>query len=369
MKRILVAGDSHSAFWRGRNGVANKGTAFVGVDVLHIGPATAHMLFVNGEPHRRNAVPLTTKLKADVGKYAALVLCFGEIDCRVHVVKSALSNKISIDQAVDLTIARYMEFIDWIKSNWEIPIVLWGPPPSTPETGKISFNPRLPAIGSMYERNYAAFCFTEALKREAAKRLSVEVASIFEECVDSSGATVESALCDGCHLDVRMMRHAIPALLDAIERLGLGCMSGNFARHWPVLETARVRNVAASLVPKVSSWAIPSTDQRRAELPDSVVGKPVIRTSSENKPWVLLDLAAGYFVKKIELLDSQGKEIHDTDIIIEQSLDKISFLPASNENLENPTRFIRIQLGREGRLEFGTIRVLAPKFEVRFQDE
>jgi len=90
--------------------------------------------------------------------YGAAILCFGEIDCRAHMVRIALKNKISLPEVVDATVERYMMFVDWFVGHFGIPVVIWGPGPTTPPS-KFSFNPDYPAIGSAIERNYAAHCF------------------------------------------------------------------------------------------------------------------------------------------------------------------------------------------------------------------
>src|SRR5687767_9407823 len=65
-QRILVIGDSHTTFWTGYNNVKAESSIFRGIDVMHVGPATAFSL-----PLRSCPVPaeLEKALAARPGQY------------------------------------------------------------------------------------------------------------------------------------------------------------------------------------------------------------------------------------------------------------------------------------------------------------
>jgi hypothetical protein len=345
--------------------------------VLHVGPATAHRLL--SDPAESRPIRLISqRLDRDDGLYGAVLLCFGEIDCRVHIVRAALRCGVPIDVAVAETVIRYMEFLDWLLARWKVPVVLWGPPPSSPPS-RITMNVNFPLVGTILDRNYATWCFNEQLRAEAARRNGVEFATVFDDCIDVAGVTHAEALFDGCHLDVQVMRKALPAVRAALRQLGLEELYTNFERNWQITPNPRLMNVAAGLVPDLNSIAV---DARREVLTATATGRPSVATRASPMPIATIDMRAGFLVREVSVFALAGQPAEDArSLSIELSLDRQNWLsllalpPESWQPLpsgrpltvaspepDRPFRFVRLALREPRALQLDTIQVTAPTF-------
>ena len=370
MKRLLALGDSHSRFWQGENSLRATSNALRGVDVWHIGAHTAHKLFdqVMG---KALAKAIAARLAESPEGYGALILHFGEIDCRVHLVAAALRQGVSLDEAVEATIANYLRFVDWLREAHAIPLVLWGPGPASP-AHVTRLHAAYPLVGSALERNYVTWRFNQALEREAAARPDVAYAGIFEALVSVKGVTEEKALYDGFHVDSQAMRHALPALRAALLELGCAALLPNLERRWPIAPVARPGNVAQGMVPELIEPPAPA--QRAKPLSGMPDGQAcaVLRPG----PRLLLDLRAAFLLRRVEIALLPGDP---AALSVEVSADNVSFAPLHPEGgaampaaggllgfdlpAEAPlSRFLRLGLAAGGPRAIDTIRMIAPVF-------
>ena len=75
------------------------------------------------------------------------MLCFGEIDCRCHIVKQADKRKVPTEMVVKDCVNNYFEVIDEL-NQLGFKVFIWNAVPTAE-----SFNTDYPIYGSHLERN------------------------------------------------------------------------------------------------------------------------------------------------------------------------------------------------------------------------
>jgi hypothetical protein len=208
---ILATGDSHSLFWRGRDTIKACDSLLDGVLVAHLGASTAYGIARADSPRAANLANLLYRRRDTIGM---IITCFGEIDCRTHVVKQAELQQRSIDSIADELADRYLGFVSALARKYAKPVAIWGPPPSTPPDHH-HHDDRFPTHGTVVERNRAVGRFSSQLRLGAAGCEDVAFFTAFDDLIDENGATKPNALYDGCHLSVAHMPLAL-GRLDAI---------------------------------------------------------------------------------------------------------------------------------------------------------
>jgi hypothetical protein len=333
-EKIFVIGDSHSCFWNGRDALDNEPSVFEGVEVFHVGPATAYNLIYckSEDTFGSKIIKYLSQNKDNIG---CIIFCFGEIDCRVHVVRIAIRENKRIIDVVQNFVERYLSFLRMIADRFGVPVLAWGPGPSSPPHNFI-YHPLFPATGSIIERNYATLQFNRLLSQAAngtrpngsqqlaashhqraglmhrlTKRLissrvdpaagndrKVAHFSIFDELVDSSGMTIEGSLFDGAHISSRWLGRAKSMLCDQLIRIEMPNLLDCLDYRWPIGETATTVNIAAR-----STYYPSSIFNEHA--PKPFIGDPDggfrFHTKKENKPHIVIDFGARYIVERVIL--------------------------------------------------------------------
>jgi hypothetical protein len=214
---ILATGDSHSLFWRGRDTIKACDSLLDGVLVAHLGASTAYGIARADSPR---AVRLTNLLHRRGKSIGMIITCFGEIDCRTHVVKQAELQGRPIETIADELAARYLNFVTRLADRYEIPVAIWGPPPSTPPEHH-HHDDRYPTHGTVVERNRAIGRFTSELERNMENRRNIAFFTAFGDLIDENGVTKPNALFDGCHLSVTHLPFALQKLDVILDRFNL----------------------------------------------------------------------------------------------------------------------------------------------------
>ena len=292
--RILVTGDSHSRFWAGYDTLAEHPSVFRGVDVLSIGPATAYNAGTLGSSTGARE-KITAHLLANPGRYGCVILCFGEIDCRLHILKHALTNDVTIEDSVERVVARYMTLVDELRRKYDIPVLLWGPVASAPETAA-SYNPIYPSIGSNIERNHVTVLFAEKIRAEAGRRKGVAQFDILDVMIDESMGTRPGFLFDECHVGARALPTAEKRLRSCLETLGLQRLLPTLERLPRMTSRRRIRNIADGLRYRVSS-EMPGVPTH------PFIGEPSpwakFHTMLEPQPWILFDFGDAHLLDEV----------------------------------------------------------------------
>lgn len=183
-KRIVAFGDSHSAVF---SNIEN-------VDVVHVGPATAHNIArANSTTQAREKI--LAHLETCSSLDTAVLLVFGEIDCRMHILKVASSLEVTMQQAVQVTVERYCVFLQSIVAMGYT-VLIYGPAGSGS-----GWNSSFPSVGREQDRNIVIHHFNSLLA-ENCLRLGVAFVSI-DDLVINKGSWLTRAgfLDDGCHLN------------------------------------------------------------------------------------------------------------------------------------------------------------------------
>jgi len=197
--RLVAIGDSHCRFWSGHDAV-HAPDRIPGIVTCHVGPGLAWNLIEPAAQTRAGRSVLRVLRDLAAQDYRGWVLlCFGEIDLRAHVLRHAADG--GLRPGVERLIERYLAFVAAAR-RIHPRIALWGPgasqPAGTPD------NPDFPAVGSETERNAATMLFT-ALLEERGRGLGVPVLSLLPLLVDEHGRTRRELLFDGCHIGQSLM--------------------------------------------------------------------------------------------------------------------------------------------------------------------
>jgi len=92
-----------------------------------------------------------------------VLLSFGEIDCRAHIIRNGIKWKRDVETIIEDTVGSYFSVIYEIKELGYNPIV-WGVIPSG-HRKRFAENKEFPAFGTCQERNYITKLFNNYLKR------------------------------------------------------------------------------------------------------------------------------------------------------------------------------------------------------------
>jgi len=141
---ILVAGDSHSRFWKNCPDVTT----------MRIGEATAYGLW-DGQKYGTKAKMLVGHLSGAKRRYSGIVCVFGEIDCRAHVVKRAVDGDIA--GQVRIVVDRYRAFLEKMRELTGRRVCSIGPPCAASDDAPI--DGAFPRAGTRAQREYAIECF------------------------------------------------------------------------------------------------------------------------------------------------------------------------------------------------------------------
>lgn len=181
---ISVFGDSHATAFAGLSQVA----------VHHIGPATAISL-----TRETSATKARSKLFQQLASLdpcrTAILLSFGEIDCRAHVIRHAVLEQVSIREATIRSVRNYTTAIREIQALGFTVLVL-----GISGSG-MGMNLNAPKTGREQERNYAITIFNQAL-RQASRTNGFHICDMQNIVVNPS--TLRSNhdyIKDGCHLN------------------------------------------------------------------------------------------------------------------------------------------------------------------------
>jgi hypothetical protein len=202
--RYLVIGDSHTAFFSGR-------AAFVpphpegpfehgAFEVAHVGPGLAASLVERESQNRTRAKALEVLEARNPADYAGVILCFGEIDCRFHIVRRAQRSPLpapaALARSIDVTAHRYLSFIAELAMRGWRPVV-FGPVASSVATWPEPYE--WPTLGTVEERNALTQRFSERIA-SGCGAVGADYVSLIESLVDDTGRTREELYFDGVHL-------------------------------------------------------------------------------------------------------------------------------------------------------------------------
>jgi hypothetical protein len=219
---IHCIGDSHSSFFSGLDRIQPSWPA-ISCDQLqwfkthHIGPALAYNLTKSDRTSRgRESLFEVIASQASLGDY--ILLSFGEIDCRVHLVKQAHKKNIPLKTAVDACLDEYFKVVREIMALGYTVIVYNITPPRFSKKNRgvdhEKSETELVAVGTWDQRQKAATLFNAGAKRRCATS-GAKFLETTHHLVDKRGRLMPFFLMDNVHLAQR----AMPATLVELARV------------------------------------------------------------------------------------------------------------------------------------------------------
>jgi len=215
---IHCIGDSHANFFSGSDeiqpewpapGIKNRLPFFRS---YRIGPVLAYKLREYGTTTmgREKLENLLSGL--DTGSY--VMFCFGEIDCRAHIVRQSQKQGRPPEAVVQEVVERYFSIILETRRSGFEPLI-WNVIPSAPTkiNDRITVPPQYLFHGSCEERNRITRVFNRELKQKADKA-SIRFLDIFDELLLADGSVDRSYFSDEIHLSQK----AMPLVLEALNR-------------------------------------------------------------------------------------------------------------------------------------------------------
>jgi hypothetical protein len=218
---IRCIGDSHASFFSGNWEVQPcwpevSADRLLGIKSFRLGAVTAYNLC--NPQSSSGGFNLLMELLQTLDKCdGPLLLVFGEIDCRVHLLKQSRERQIPLDHVILDTVMRYVGVVTSLKNQgWNIAV--WGPPASTV---KLKISDKLyPTYGTCQERNQVTRIFNKHLEQEC-KKEGVPFLSIFKQLVDAQDETRMEYYLDDIHLAPLALRTAYRELQVAFPSIHL----------------------------------------------------------------------------------------------------------------------------------------------------
>lgn len=139
------------------------------------------------------------------------MFCFGEIDCRAHIIKQAKFQNRTVDDIAKEWVDRYFSVIKKIKEAGFKVLVL-NMMPSALDTVKI--DPDVPRYGTCIERNNATRLFNNYLKIKSAEE-NIHFIDVFDKFI-------KDGITKGVYYkqdDVHLSQKAMPFIPNAFKTL------------------------------------------------------------------------------------------------------------------------------------------------------
>ena len=210
---IYCVGDSHTSFFSGTNNIQPEWPAlstnyYPFFKTARLGPILAYNLCKEGA-HNRGREKLFVFLKERTPK-DHILLSFGEIDCRAHLVKECYKQQRTLESVVSECVNRYFSVIKEIQTlGFEL--MIYNAIPST-TSSKIP-DIKDPIFGTWSERTNATKLFNEYLC-DLCIANKIYFLSIYEKLINLDGSPKKEFFMDEIHLSQRAMPLMLSKLKD-----------------------------------------------------------------------------------------------------------------------------------------------------------
>jgi len=198
---IHVIGDSHVVPFRGS-------MPFL---AHHLGAATAYNL------NRKNSTTKSNeqlfKVIDKLGKRDMVMLCFGEIDCRIHIYyqHKKSDGRYSIEELIDRTIANYGEVLAQLKERG-VNFCVYCVSPAT----EVGNEYKYPFYGTPEIRSQINWTFNEKLRAFCQKN-GYAFIDIYDMVSDKDGLMLKEYASDDIHLNKKAVRLVKAELRDKLH--------------------------------------------------------------------------------------------------------------------------------------------------------
>jgi len=216
VKRFMIFGDSHVSFFSGEDVIVKdfKESDLYGMNfhIYHLGPVLAASLVERQSTLMAREKILNILSRENSDNWDGVILVFGEIDCRFHVIKR-LGHKNAkmtpeVLRSINITVLRYFSFLQEVIMLGYKPIV-WGPVASN---CLVVTNPDWPNFGTMTERNIITQEFTKQMA-SFCKANGICLVSLLTDLLTDTMETKKEYYFDGGHLAQHAWSLALPLFL------------------------------------------------------------------------------------------------------------------------------------------------------------
>lgn len=210
VKPIHVIGDSHVSLFSGKDEIVPVWNephedALPQFRTYRLGAMLAYNLATEGHEGRDKLFALLDTLP----KRSKVLLCFGEIDCRAHIVKQAHAQEKRIIDIANEVASRYASAIQEVKSHPNISkLAVWG---ATPQSAAEHSSNKFPTVGTMQERNIATWHFNSATALNC-DAWGVKFYDIYNRIVDADLNSNPEYFFDSAHMNQKALPFALEAL-------------------------------------------------------------------------------------------------------------------------------------------------------------
>lgn len=224
---IHCIGDSHSSFFSGQDAMQDEWpkrakNRWPFFRAYRLGPALAYNLIRTGTTSKGREKMLA--VLGSIPKGERVLLCYGEIDCRAHLLKQAKSKSVPVETLVDECVDRYMQAVTDVRDRG-YKVMVWNVVPPTTLTGD---EWAFPVAGAFEERMLVTRYFNQRLA-ESCGVANVPFVTIFDALLGDDGTPDHRFFADRIHLSSQ----AIPLAVDVLRNL---CPEISFAA-WDTLKT------------------------------------------------------------------------------------------------------------------------------------
>ena len=217
---VYCIGDSHACFFSGQNTIhaewpGESDDRLPWFKTYRIGSSLAYNLSRCGT-RTRGRERLFEVLDTKVPPSGRVLLSFGEIDCRAHLVKQSQSKGLPIASVVELCLDEYFKVVREIVARG-FQVVVYNVVPSRVRTqggGAMKDANKFVTTGTWRERNHAARLFNDGARRRC-KACGAGFLENFHQLVDARGKTIQWYFWDSIHLS----QLAMPTTLEGFRLL------------------------------------------------------------------------------------------------------------------------------------------------------
>lgn len=215
-------GDSHTSFFTGYNRIQPEYPK-IGYSVCsqiltyRIGAPLAYTLIDknNSSKSHEKLFSIITELNPNTD---IILLSFGEIDCRAHLLKQAVLKNIEIENVVNTCVDRYLKVIHQIK-NLGFKLIIWNAIPTA--IGSESNNPEYPYYGTEGERDIVTKMFNELLARKS-KNEGYLFLNLFHKILNQKASCRQIYYFDKVHLNSKLLPNALKIIKKNFPELHIG---------------------------------------------------------------------------------------------------------------------------------------------------
>jgi hypothetical protein len=244
-------GDSHTAFFTGYNTIQPEYPKTLqsiskNIYTYRLGSPLAYNLCEPNSKTKSNEklfeIINTLNYKTDI-----VLLSFGEVDCRAHVIKQADIKNITIDEAVYECVNRYLLVINKIvELNFKV--IVWNAVPTAMgfENEKFEY----PYYGSFEERNKACILFNEALQKKSVE-LGFYFIAVYKKIINKNFTTNDKYYFDKIHLSNRLLPYTINNITHAIPQFRITKMELLKIKTRIFLNTIGIENTTDKFINKI----------------------------------------------------------------------------------------------------------------------